>query len=205
MALQPFTNKQLNYFKFASVVLNEFAIALRQTFKSMWDNRFGHRPGYQLWDNSTVVRNLFLAEEGGKSKVPTHISYEEWDCTVLFKLPTWALSWLYQFSSFKIQSHSFHHQVFLQRFHTSLAVRESVKTLSVTYIPNVPGLCRYEARLLLVKLLRQLQSEINSKLEDFPYTSSPCEGFFQEPIWLRSFWASLEDTPQKVKSLSGCP
>ena len=74
MALQPFTNEQLNYFKFASVVLNEFAIALRQTFKSMWDNRFGHRPGYQLWDNSTVVRNLFLAEEGGKSKVLTHIS-----------------------------------------------------------------------------------------------------------------------------------
>ena len=28
---------------------------------------------------------------------------------------------------FKIQSHSFHHQIFLQRFHTSLAVRENVK------------------------------------------------------------------------------
>ena len=92
MALQPFTNEQLNYFKFASIVLNEFAIALRQTFKSMWDNTFGHRPGYQLWDNSTVVRNLFLVEEGGKTKVPTHISYEEWDCTALFQATIYARS-----------------------------------------------------------------------------------------------------------------
>ena len=90
MALQPFTNEQLNYFKFASIVLNEFAIALRQTFKSMWDNTFGHRPGYQPWDNSMVVRNLFLAEEGGKTKVPTHISYEEWDCTALFRATIYA-------------------------------------------------------------------------------------------------------------------
>ena len=92
MAVQPFTNEQLNYFKFASIVLNEFAIALRQTFKSMWDNIFGHRHGYQPWDNSTVVRNLFLAEEGGKSKVPTHISYEEWDCTALFQATIYAKS-----------------------------------------------------------------------------------------------------------------
>ncbi|CAH3129552.1 unnamed protein product [Pocillopora meandrina] len=92
MALQPFTNEQLNYFKFASIVLNEFAIALRQTFKSMWDNRFGHRPGYQLWDNSTVVRNLLLAEEGGKTKVPTQITYEEWDCTALFQATIYARS-----------------------------------------------------------------------------------------------------------------
>ena len=92
MALQPFTSEQLNYFKFASIVLNEFAIALRQTYKSMWDNIFGHRPWYQLWDNSTVVRKLFLAEEGGKTKVPTHISYEEWDCTALFQATIYARS-----------------------------------------------------------------------------------------------------------------
>ena len=92
MALQPFTNEQLNYFKFASIVLNEFATALRQTFKSMWDNRFGHRPGYQLWDDSTVIRNLFLAEEGGKTKVPTQITYEEWDCTALFQATIYARS-----------------------------------------------------------------------------------------------------------------
>ena len=92
MALQPFTNEQLNYFKFAIIVQDEFPIALRQTFKSMWDNRFGYRPGYQLWDNSTVVRNSFLAEEGGKTKVPTHISYEEWDCTALFQATIYARS-----------------------------------------------------------------------------------------------------------------
>ena len=92
MALQPFTNEQLNYFKFASIVLNEFATALRQTLKSMWDNRFGHRPGYQLWDDSTVIRNLFLAEEGGKTKVPTQITYEEWDCTALFQATIYARS-----------------------------------------------------------------------------------------------------------------
>ena len=92
MALQPFRDEQLNYFKFASIVLNEFASALRQTFKSMWDSNFGHRPGYHLWDDSTVVRNLFLATEGGKTKVPTHLSYEEWDCTALFQATIYAQS-----------------------------------------------------------------------------------------------------------------
>ena len=92
MALKPFTNEQLNYFKFATIVQNEFPIALRQTFKSMWDNTFGHLPRYQMWDNSTVVRNLFLAEEGGKTNVPTHISYEEWDCTALFQATIYANS-----------------------------------------------------------------------------------------------------------------
>ncbi|PFX13027.1 putative WD repeat-containing protein alr2800 [Stylophora pistillata] len=92
MSLQPFSDKQLNYFKFASIVLDEFASALRQTFKSMWDNTFGHRLGYQLWDDSTAVRKLFLAEEGGKTKVPTHLSYEEWDCTALFQTTIYAKS-----------------------------------------------------------------------------------------------------------------
>ena len=124
MALQPFTNEQLNYFKFASIVLNEFAIALRQTFKSMWDNRFGHRPGYQLWDNSTVVRNLFLAEEGGKSKVPTHISYEEWDCTALFQATIYARSFATPDSKghYKTLSEMYvrHHKVPRGKFHPSV-------------------------------------------------------------------------------------
>ena len=92
MALQPFRDEQLNYFKFASIVLNEFASALRQTFKSIWDTTLGHRPGYQLWDDSTAVRNLFLATEGGKTKVPTHLSYKEWDSTVLFQATIYARS-----------------------------------------------------------------------------------------------------------------
>ena len=94
MALQPFRNEQLNYFKFASIALNEFPKALRQTFKSMWDNNLRHLPGHQPWDDSVKVRNLFLTFEGGpgKTKVPTNLSYEEWDCTALFQATIYANS-----------------------------------------------------------------------------------------------------------------
>ena len=85
MALQPYADEDLNFFKFTSLVLNEFPNALRQTFKTMWDNTYGHRPGFQLWDDSTAVRNLFAATEGGRTKVPVHRSYHEWDCTALFQ------------------------------------------------------------------------------------------------------------------------
>ena len=92
MALQPFSDKQLNFFKFSSIVLNEFPKALRQTFKTMWDNTLGHRPGFQLWDDSTVVRNLFASREGGRPRVPTNLSYSEWDCTALFQATIYARS-----------------------------------------------------------------------------------------------------------------
>ena len=51
----------------------------------MWDNAYGGRPGFQLWDDSTAVRNLFSTTEGGRTKVPIHQSYNEWDCTNLFQ------------------------------------------------------------------------------------------------------------------------
>ena len=94
MTLQPFRDEQLNFFKFASIVLNEFPKALRQTFRSMWDNNFGHLLGFQPWDDSAVVRNMFLATEGGicKTKVPTNLSYHEWDCTALFQATIYARS-----------------------------------------------------------------------------------------------------------------
>ena len=92
MTLQPFQDEQLNYFKFVSIVLNEFPKALRQTFRSMWDNNFGHLPGFQPWDDSIAVRNLFLGKEGGRTKVPTNLSYEEWDCTALFQATIYARS-----------------------------------------------------------------------------------------------------------------
>ena len=92
MTLQPFTNEQLNYFKFAFVVLNEFPKVLRQTFQHMWDNTFGHLPVCQPWDDSIAVRNMFLATEGGTTKVPTHLSYDEWDCTALFQATIFAWS-----------------------------------------------------------------------------------------------------------------
>ena len=90
MALQPFRNEQLNYFRFAYLVINEFPKALRQTFRSMWDNKFGHLPGYQRWDDSIAARNLFLVTEGGKTKVPINRSFDEWDCTALFQATIYA-------------------------------------------------------------------------------------------------------------------
>jgi len=92
MALQLFQDEQLNYFKFASIVLNEFPKALRQTFRSMWDNTFGHLPGFQPWDDCIAVRNMFRGAEGGRTKVPTNLSYEEWDCTALFQATIYAQS-----------------------------------------------------------------------------------------------------------------
>ena len=103
MALQPFQDEQLNYFKFASIVLNEFPKALRQTFRSMWDNTFGHLPGFQPWDDSTAVRNMFLNAEGGRTKVPTNLSYEEWDCTALIRATIYA-------RSFALPDSAGHHQ-----------------------------------------------------------------------------------------------
>ena len=91
-ALSPPGDDKLNYFKFAFIVLNEFPKALRQTFRSMWDNTFGHLPGLQTWDDSIAVRNLFLGKEGDWTKVPTNLSYEEWDCTALFQATIYARS-----------------------------------------------------------------------------------------------------------------
>ena len=95
MALQPFSDEQLNFFKFATLVLNEFPKALRQAFKTMWDNTYGHRPGFQLWNDSTAVRNMFDSEEAKlckKTKVPVLHSYNEWDCTNLFQATIFARS-----------------------------------------------------------------------------------------------------------------
>ena len=92
MALQPFTNEQLNYCKFAFIVLNEIPKALRQTFKQMWDNTFASLPGFQPWDDSNAVRTLFLGTEGGTTKVPIHVSYDQWDCTALFQATIYARS-----------------------------------------------------------------------------------------------------------------
>ena len=92
MTLQPFRDEQLNFFKFSSLVLNEFPKALRQTFKTMWNNTYGGRPGFQPWDDSSAVRNLFATTEGGRTRVPTHQSYNDWDCTNLFQATIFARS-----------------------------------------------------------------------------------------------------------------
>ena len=88
-----FSLEQLNFFKFSSVVLDEFPIALRQVFVHMWDNQVAPTPGFQEWDDSPLVRNMFLSKEGGKTKyVPTSKSYKEWDCTALFEATLYAQS-----------------------------------------------------------------------------------------------------------------
>ena len=88
-----FSLEQLNFFKFSSVVLDEFPFVLRHVFVNMWDNQVAPTPGFQKWDDSPLVRNMFLSKEGGKTKyVPTGKSYHEWDCTALFEATLYAQS-----------------------------------------------------------------------------------------------------------------
>ena len=88
-----FSLEQLNFFKFSSVVVDEFPITLRRVFVHMWDNQVAPTPGFQKWDDSPLVRNMFLSKESGKTKnVPTSKSYYEWDCTALFQATLYAQS-----------------------------------------------------------------------------------------------------------------
>ena len=93
MATVPFSQEQLNFFKFSSVVIDEFPIALRHAFVHMWDKQVAPTPGFYKWDDSPLVRNMFLSKEGGKTKyIPTGKSYHEWDCTALFEATLYAQS-----------------------------------------------------------------------------------------------------------------
>ena len=88
-----FALEQLNFFKFSSVVLDEFPLVLRHVFVHLWDNQVAPTPGFQKWDDSPVVRNMFLSKEGGRTKyVPTSKSFYEWDCTALFEATLYAQS-----------------------------------------------------------------------------------------------------------------
>ncbi len=90
MAVKPFSKEQLNFFKFSTLVLDEFPKVLRQIFITMWDSKIAIRPGFIPWDDSTKVRNMLLTSEGGKTDIPTTKSIEEWDCTALFKATIYA-------------------------------------------------------------------------------------------------------------------
>ena len=76
------TNGQLNSVKFKLLADGELVNALRKIFKNMWDKKFGPN---EIWDDSELVRKSFLAKEGRdfSKNVPTHKSYEEWDCSAL--------------------------------------------------------------------------------------------------------------------------
>ena len=91
--MSTFSSEQLNLFKFASVILDEFPTALRHVFVSLWDTKVAPTPSFKTWDDSLLVRNMFLSKEGGKTKnVPTDESYEKWDCTALFEATLYAQS-----------------------------------------------------------------------------------------------------------------
>ena len=84
--MSTFSLEQLNYFKFATVVFDEFPTALRKVFVHLWDTKLAHTTGFIAWDDSLPVRNMFLKEEGGKTRsVPTNKSYKDWDCSALFE------------------------------------------------------------------------------------------------------------------------
>ena len=93
VTMSPYSSEQLNFFKFSTIVLDEFPVALRQVFVYMWDKQVASTPDLQKWDDSPLVRNMFLRKEGGKTKyVPTNKSYMEWDCTALFQATLYAQS-----------------------------------------------------------------------------------------------------------------
>ncbi len=64
---------------FSLLVFDEIPNALRQTFKTMWDEANPTQP----WDDSVTVRKILYGNEG-RPTIPTPKSYEEWDCTELF-------------------------------------------------------------------------------------------------------------------------
>ncbi len=90
MAAKPFTKEQLNFFKFSTLVIDEFPKVLRQIFITMWDSKVAIKPGFIDWDDSVKVRNMLLTSEGGKTDIPTTKSIQEWDCTALFKATIYA-------------------------------------------------------------------------------------------------------------------
>ena len=90
MAVKPFSKEQLNFFKFSSIILDEFPKAVRHIFVTLWDSKIAVLPGYQVWDDSTAVRNMLLKSEGGKTGIPINQSIGEWDCTALFQATIYA-------------------------------------------------------------------------------------------------------------------
>ena len=149
MALQPFTSEQLNYFKFAHLVLDEYPRALRQTFKAMWDNTFGHLPGFQPWDDSVAVRNMFLVNEGGTTEVPTHLPYDEWDCTALFQATIFA-------RSFALPDSTGHHRTLSNLFLRSRGLPHGSFHASVIS----PGQLKVETFALAIDQLRLLRNAV---------------------------------------------
>ena len=85
------TDEQWNFLKFVMVV-KVFHKALRQTFKRMWNKKYGL---LHQWDDTNTVRKLLCKKETGKDraiKLLTNKSYVEWDTTALCKFTLYAKS-----------------------------------------------------------------------------------------------------------------
>ena len=80
-----------NYCYFDTIVVVEIPKALRQTFKRMWNKKYGL---LHQWDDSNAVKKLLCNKEGGKQsiKLLTNKSYEKWDTTALCKFTLYAKS-----------------------------------------------------------------------------------------------------------------
>ena len=84
-SFKTYSNEELNFFKFVSIVLNEFPEALRQIFVDKWNKRFASLHGSQVWDDSTGVRILLFNSKDPKCKIPIYEPFKDWDCTALFQ------------------------------------------------------------------------------------------------------------------------
>ena len=149
-----FTKEQLNCLKFTSVVKRDFPIALRKTFKDMWDEKFGPS---EIWDDSDSVRNSFLAKEGGASstKVPTQESYEKWDCTALFQATIYA-------KSFAIPNSKGHPKTLYDLYLRPLGLPDGSFHLSVVSPRGDPE----ETRRLAIDQLRRLRNSLAHLADD---------------------------------------
>ena len=81
MSIHTYIDEELNYFKFASIVLKEFPNALRSIFEDMWNTRVA--PSSRVWDDSLFVRNKLQGDVA--AKLPMKEPFEKWDCTALFQ------------------------------------------------------------------------------------------------------------------------
>ena len=80
MAEKRLSKEEFNFLKYALIVFDEFPKMLRCTFVQLWNNKIASLPGNQLWENTSVS-----VRERIKAKISTDKSFEDWDCTDLFK------------------------------------------------------------------------------------------------------------------------
>ena len=66
-----------------------FAI-VASNFVTLWDNKVAVKTGFDPWDDSTTVQKMLFKSEGGKTDILNGKSFQEWDCTALFKATIYA-------------------------------------------------------------------------------------------------------------------